>query len=392
MIIRFLFFLLVLGLSTAATAQEPARAPDTDERIARIRAVLAQQLARSPQDRALRFRYAQAAYQSGHFDAAKHHLRILMRSSRLPDELANLQKAYADVVDRSHWSFSGHFSLLPSTNINKTSSNIVFETPLGTAVIPDGDNEESGIGVRFGVGASYEDVLASGQTLNYNFGLTRVHFPAERLRRTDASVGLSWGIRAVGSETRINPSLLRTQYDIGGDDSSSSTRYKVRLSHERYLPKGRAVLGSLSAEYRDYDVQDHQDGPVFGAGVTYRTAVFDRFRLISGVNLTRSNPKRPHLRYTGAALSAELSWPVARLGTFGVSAGLGGREYDGDFTSFDFPRSDRFASVGVSATSPRIKIWGSSPKLSCTYQQGWSNIALYDYRSTDCALTFVRNF
>ena len=88
--------------------------------------------------RAQRFAQAQVTYQTGQYGAAKHHLRLLMHSSRDADELKHLRAAYGTALAASPWSFGLNASFLPSTNINKTSSNEVFHTPLGTFQITDG--------------------------------------------------------------------------------------------------------------------------------------------------------------------------------------------------------------------------------------------------------------
>lgn len=109
-------------------------------------------------------------------------------------------------------------------------------------------------------------------------------------------------------------------------------------------------------------------------------------------NISANTPEQDHLRYIGAFMSGELTRPVQNWGTVGVSIGLGMRQYEGNFPLLGKPREDRSASIGISFRSQKIRVFGSSPKVSCQVQQSWSNVALYDYQSTDCALTFVRNF
>lgn len=143
--------------------------------------------------RAQRFAQAQVAYQTGQYGAAKHHLRILKRSSRDADELKHLQAAFGTALAASPWSFGLNASFLPSTNINKTSSNEVFHTPLGTFQITDGGAEKSVVGLRLGARATHETMLPNGVALSYGLEINRSQFSAKRLNRTDGSVSLSWG-------------------------------------------------------------------------------------------------------------------------------------------------------------------------------------------------------
>jgi len=124
-----------------------AQAEPSQSQIEQVRLITAQQLAQQPTNRLLRFRYAKASYQLGNQDAAKYHLRFMMRTSQSENELKQLTAAYATASADSLWSFGMNLSILPSTNINKTSSNKFFDTLLGKFHIADGGVEKSGAGM-----------------------------------------------------------------------------------------------------------------------------------------------------------------------------------------------------------------------------------------------------
>ncbi len=367
-----------------------ANAADPD--IERIRAATGLQLSRDPENRRLRFAHAQASFQTGEFDAAKFHLRYLLRGSRSEVELRQLQEAYATVAKASPWSFGVNFSILPSTNINRTSSNEIFVTPLGTFRITEGGVEESGVGFRIGGRVAYETPLPSGATLTYGAEINRAQYPTDRLNAFDGTVRVTWGQYTTRGATQVTPFVQRFVYDVADDESANSTRYGLRVSHEYYLSRESSVIGSLSAARQDYDDRDFLDGPVVQGGLTYLAPFAEDYRVKLSASLQSRRPRAEHLRYIGAAISGEVTRPVKGLGQFGINLGLSMREYDGDFPALDEPRSDRGASIGASFQPQRLRVFGSAPKLSCRVQQNWSNVALYDFQFTDCAVTFQRVF
>jgi hypothetical protein len=382
-------FLIACLMAGTAHAQSTSLSQD---QIEQIRRATAYQLSQNPDNRALRFQYAKASYQSERYDAAKYHLQQLMRTSPNARDLQQLQEAYAMVVEESPWSFGLNFSILPSTNVNKTSSNEIFETPLGPLLIVGGGTEESGVGLRYGARANYESPLSSGATLTYGLELNRSQYPADRLNYTDGTVRLTWSKYSLNGRTTITPYATRYVYDVSDGDSSDSTRYGLRVGYEHFLTSDSSIAGSITAERRDYDEKDYLDGSFVSTSLSYQNQISETYHLRLQTSVSASAPQQDHLRYIGVSMSGELTRPVQDWGTVGVSLGLGARQHESDFPLLGEPREDRSASIGMSFRSQQIRVFGSSPKLSCQVQQNWSNVAIYEYRSTDCAVTFERNF
>ena len=382
-------FLIACLMAGAAHAQSTSLSPD---QIEQIRRATAYQLSQSPDNRALRFQYAQVSYQTDRYDAAKYHLQQLMRTSPNARDLQQLQEAYATVVEESPWSFGLNFSILPSTNINKTSSNEIFETPLGPLLIVSGGDEESGVGLRYGARVNYESPLSSGATLTYGLELNRSQYPADRLNETDGTVRLTWSNYSLSGRTTITPYVTRYVYDVSDGDSSDSTRYGLRVGYEHFLTSESSIAGAFTAENRDYDEKDYLDGSFFSTSLSYQNQISETYHLRLQTSVSASTPEQDHLRYIGVSMSGELTRPVQDWGTVGVSLGVGMRQHESNFPLLGEPREDRSASIGMSFRSQQIRVLGSSPKLSCQVQQNWSNVALYEYQSTDCAVTFERNF
>lgn len=381
-----LCILLVCFLGTAAFAELSAR------QIEQVRLITAQQLLQNPDNRPLRFRLAQASFQSGRAADAKFHLRALMRTARQDAELRRLEKAYGLVVKARPVSVGLTFSLLPSSNIAKTSSNEFFDTLLGQFIIRGGGREESGVGLRFGGQINYETVLASGASLTYGFEINRSLYPTERLNGFDGTVSVLWTKRSINGQTRIQPFLRRYIYDEKDEYNAASTRMGVRVSHEYYLGDRRSLTVEVTAELRHYDVLDYLDGPAFNTTLTYQRSLSKSTEMSLLFGVSSSLPEQEHLRYAAATLRGEVSRTFASLGTIGLNAGFDVRDYQGEFPALGKARSDQAASIGVSFRPAGVRVFNTSPKLSCQFQQNWSNVALYDYASTDCAIVFERRF
>lgn len=384
-------FLILSACLAAGPTQAQSEAPPQDQ-IEQIGRITAFQLSQNPENRSLRFRYAQVLYQSGRHGIAKYHLEQLMQTTPNARDLQQLQEAYATVAKDSPWSFGLNFSILPSTNINKTSSSEIFETPLGPLLIVGGGVEESGVGLRYGAKINYETPLSSGALLTHGLELNQSQYPDDRLNNTDGSIRVTWSNYTLSGRTAITPYAKRYMYDAIAGESSDSTHYGVRVDYEHFLTFDSSVTGTVTAERRNYDEKDYLDGSFFSTSLSYQSQLSETYHLRLQTSVNASTPEQDHLRYIGANISGELTQPVQNWGTVGLMLGVGMRQYEGDFPLLGAPREDRSASLGISFRSQKIRVLGSSPKLSCQVQHNLSNVALYQYRSTDCALTFERNF
>lgn len=373
-------------LSSVAFAQSDTYA----DRLQKLRIILAQQLSKDPDNRGLRFKYAQAAYQTGRSDAAKYHLRVLMRTSEESAELDLLRQAYATVVNESPWSFSLNFSILPSTNIKKTSYNEIFETLLGDFKIVGGGEQESGVGAVFGGEVAYSSVLENGVFLDLALNAERYWYPVERFSSYRGQVSASFGWQGLGGFTQVTPYFARSIYPE--DENRDNSRYGARVSHELYLSDSASIKGTVRTELRDYDERDYLDGPFYSAALSFSNR-FDRTLSIRlGGSVSRSEPEQEHLQYTGAALWGEVSKTFSDFGTVGLNASVGGSQYSGLFPAMNEARQDSSYSIGASFSTPRIKLFNATPKVACKFTSNSSNVALYEFTSTDCSLSFEQRF
>jgi hypothetical protein len=68
------------------------------------------------------------------------------------------------------------------------------------------------------------------------------------------------------------------------------------------------------------------------------------------------------------------------------------RDFDSRFPGLAVNRKDQVQDLSLSASHARIQWRGMTPNLKCTVRDHHSNVALYDYKSTDCAITLNHQF
>ena len=380
--------IIVLSCFLLTTAQ----AEQSQSQIEQVRLITAQQLAQQPTNRLLRFRYAKASYQLANQDVAKYHLRVMMRTSQSEKELKQLTAAYATVTADSLWSFGMNLSILPSTNINKVSSNKFFDTSSGRFYIGDGGVEKSGAGIKIGSRLSYQSILPNSVFLTSGFEINRSQYPASRLNNFDASVSLKFEKRYVAGVRQVTPYIQRHLYDASPTTNADSFRYGIKFSNEHYLTSNSSVTGTFSAEYREHDNLSNLNGDFYNTSLSYQGELSKATELALNIRLTHNYPKTEHLKYRGVSLEGVLTRRIGALGIAGINSNLGMRQYQGEFPFLWKTREDRSASIGTSFKALKVEIFDVSPKLSCQIQQNWSNVALYDFKSTDCAIVFEKNF
>ena len=183
---------------------------------------------------------------------------------------------------------------------------------------------------------------------------------------------------------------LRFQFDE--DLTLDRRNVGFNLSRNWWLEDHAQFRVSAVVEDRDYLVDDFMSGPYGRVSLRYSYALDDQSRLGFGAALARSKPQRGHLEYWEGQISADASRRLEEVGTFGIFGRYTMRNYNDIFPATNFIREDKTLILGASYLHPSFKIFGSRPKISCQVERNSSNIALYDYKTTDCGLTFERAF
>lgn len=346
-------------------------------------------LQNNPDHRAARWALSQAAYRAEHYDIASYHVQRLLQSSKSEQDLEILTLALQKITNADPWDVNLSFSLQPSSNIRRYTYNDEFETVLGVFTPTGGGQEESGLGVNLGAGLSYTVNLPDRSRLVFNTRLDHRLYDASDLDQTRLRFGLRHESFAIGHSTTIEP-YFRLRFD----EALTLDRQDVgvHLSRDWWLDRDAHLIVSANFEDRDYLVDDVLSGPFGRVSMRYSYAYDNRTRLGLGVALSRSEPQRDHLKYWSGQFSADISHRFDRIGVVQVFGRYTSSRYDGIFPATNLIRNDDTLTLGVSYQHNTFEIMGARPKVSCQIEKSASNIALYDYETTDCGLTFTRSF
>lgn len=352
-------------------------------------AQLVQTLRDNPENHAARWALAQASFKVGRYDIARYHVERLLRTTSSQANLDTLTEALAKITEADPWGTEFNFALLPSTNIRRLTYNDKFITLLGTFTPTGGGQVESGIGLTFGAGLSYGINLPDSSRLTLSARVDQNVFDSSDLNKTVVQFAAKRDAYAIGRSTTIEP-YARFRLD---ESQSIERRYLgLRLSTRWWSENNKQTQVSLVGENREAPESSASNGPYGSIKVRHSFDLDDRTRFGAEMVLSRSRPEGSYLRYWQHQLSADVSRRFAVLGTVGLFGNVTLRGYDDIFPLTDIIREDESVTLGVSYRPARIEVFGSRPKISCQVEKNASNIALYDYETTDCRITFGRSF
>lgn len=337
---------------------------------------------------------AQSDLQIGNWAKSLARFRWLLLESA-PDAQYEIayQNTIASITNEHPLRFGFDAALLPSTNISKASSHRIFVTDLGEFLIDSAEDRQSGIGLRAGVSATTSHAYKPGRNL-YATGL----LSADIYKQQELQVGqfgLSLGHEWISSGRQINLSLAHNGYvyrDLADRNDPDFTTDTVSLSTYNRLSPRLSLSTQTSVLKAKYQERDYNNGlhSSFQIAPKYRLGSQDALSLKLGVQAV--NIEADHLSYAGGSLG--IFWD--RLERSGIRWSIGlerhWREYDTEFPSLSYQRYDVVSDIILSASHPRITIKGMTPVLRCTLRDHGSNVALYDYNSKDCSVSFNYQF
>ncbi|MBL4874126.1 MAG: DUF560 domain-containing protein [Rhodobacteraceae bacterium] len=327
------------------------------------------------------------------YEAAEFHLRKLIDTDPNP----NVQDAYYSTLDkviREHpIKYDVSFSVLPSTNINNGTKNIYFDTEIGQFTINESGRESSGIGLYFGASTSHRWSLGNGQLLKLTGSLSGMWYEIESLRRIDGKLSLAYRVDESQTHWSVEPYIRKSWYVSSSESSSSDVKaLGISLNYLRQLSEAYSLGVEGLVEDQSYIGKPYMSGP-------FRSTTFKLEHRASADTLYSFNfgvqehqPEAEHLAYQGLSLSAGVTKSWGNSFTTGITVGVGKRDYIQNYTALTFPRMDQFYSIGMSVQNSKLKLFDTIPRINCTYKRNHSNVAFYDYQTTNCQISLTRNF
>jgi len=345
-------------------------------------------LRRDPDHLAARRELAHTLLLNSQYSVARYHFDALMRIET-DERFLRGHRYLLNVIDQKRpFGVIGHFSLLPSTNVNRGTTNLTFDTSLGEFVIDPSSQAESGIGIRLGASGFVRLHATRQSRLVLNWGVFATAYEAGDYGRQDASLALSYERGTKLGKWYASPFVQKHWADDDSDSDVLGLRFGVthRLSKRTQLDLG------LRHEERSYASRNYQSGAFDAISLQFTHQLKPSLSLNWGLGYEQSKPEAAHLKYEGVRAFAGLSkaWAGGLQTRFGFEAGT--RGYGGDYPLTGARRDDRFYSVSVRFRNTRLQVGGVVPQLSCTHLINQSNIAFFDYKASECQLSVSRNF
>ncbi len=286
--------------------------------------------------------------------------------------------------------WSGSFALVPSTNVNRGSGEETLGGLIG--VIPEESRADSGIGVQAGLSAYYKFRPDAATRITLNTSVQGTKYDNTSYDRLSVTLRpVLERVTSIGKFT-VSPFVSRTFRT----DDQDLTRFGISAGFERPLGN-RTTLGlTASHESRNYLKSEPSDGTFFDATAILSYRIASNVKAQGGVRFERSLTEEAYLAYNGYGMIAGLDNRWHSGVTTSVSAIAGVRNFDADFplilVTDPFPREDKYYRLSISGRYDKFRPFGFEPIASCSYLRNLSNIALYDYRVTECGLSFSRSF
>lgn len=305
------------------------------------------------------------------------------------DEMREGYRRFLNVIDQNKaFGLTGFLSITPSTNLNRGTTNSVFDTSLGKFVIDQDSQAKSGLGAQFGVSGYFRHLLDPTRRVALTWSLSGTQYEQERYNSAVGSIALSYEQILDSGSWFLTPYYRVSVRKDDGDRDAKGISFGLnhRLNHRVQISVG------LLHEYQDYVVQKHQDGSFTSGSITLTYQISPSVSLGGGLGFEHSSPEAEHLRYDASKIFLGMSkaWKGGLRTSFGLEYGL--RDFSGIFPLTTSSRHEDFYQLSVGVQHSRINIQGFTPMLSCFYARNRSNIAFYDYDATECQATVSRNF
>lgn len=286
------------------------------------------------------------------------------------------------------YGFSGHFAVLPSTNINRGTDRSIFDAALGSFVIDPASQSQSGVGVEVGVSGFARQDLGDGQRLLLEASVSGQKYTNAGYDSVSGSLSARFDQKADWGGWFVNPFFNVALRADAGDVYAPGVRVgaDIRLSEQDRL----SVVASH--EVRFFPEASYRDGAFTSAVASLSHQVDPSLVFSLGYAYERARPEAAHLQYDGRKgfARATKGWDGGLITGFGVEAGT--RGFVGDFPLTAGPREDSFYKVDAALSHREISVMGFTPKLGCSYTVNASNIAFYDYDAADCRVGLTRDF
>lgn len=303
--------------------------------------------------------------------------------------MQNGYRRFLSVIDQNRPSGVGmQFSLLPSSNINKGTSNTVFDSALGDFIIGPSMQAESGLGARFGLSGFFRHLVSPLSKVEINWAIFGTKFGNGVYDSIEKALSISYEKRTLTGQWSLEGYARHGRRNGGEEVRTLGGRYEFSKS----ISADNSVAFLVSHEYRNYPLTAYRNGPITRSAISI-THQFDAGLSVSGgIQSESSQPDTEHLQYISYETFGRISkvWNDETHATVGFR--MGGREFSGVYPLTNISRLDSYSGFDFSVNNNRIQYLGFTPKLSCAFNSNSSNVSFFDFSAADCSVRVSKEF
>jgi tetratricopeptide (TPR) repeat protein len=322
------------------------------------------------------------------YEAAEYHLELLIETDQNERNIPQYRGTQRRILAEKPYGITGSFSIVPSSNINRGTTNDVFSTGIGDFTIAEQGKQTAGTSIKASVSAFRRFALEDGNTFTLNGSIDGSKNLDDDGSSYTLTLGSDYKNRTETGYWQLSPEASLNY--VAGEKSN----YAVGLDYTlvRQSSQKNIWTYALGGYRRDFYADDYRDGLFWNSSVSLRRLISPSLSIRGKVALGAGLPERDDLHYSDYSASVDVykSWPSG----WRTSAGLqfDYRPYAENFTAVDFPREDRGRTLRVSLLNSNISFQGYSPNLGCSFKSVESNIAFYDYSVRECGIGITRRF
>jgi tetratricopeptide (TPR) repeat protein len=351
--------------------------------------LLEQALRLKPNDLRIRRELAHTLYLANKLSKATYQLNRLIYTD--PNPL--LRRAYRSLKSKigkqRPFEWQTYFSIEPSTNVNRGSTQDSFSTVLGDLDIDEDSRATSGVGVTAGLSGSFQ-LRASGRSLTrLSLTYSKTVYSEEPQFNFDRSIIAIVHRFDIGQTAWTIAPFKRNEFR---QDQSDSSALGLTIAAKHFFNAKTRLSLATTFEDRTFDASTGNNGSFKTFFAALEHDLSPTFSLGGKLALEQSRPKTEHINYDGISvtLSATKYWPGGFVGKASVYAGH--RGFDGTIPLTTIQRSDDYWGIGASVKMNRWFIGSLSPVVRCRYEKNGSNAALFDFDAFGCGLHLTRTF
>jgi len=322
---------------------------------------------------------AQTLFLMGDYAAARFHFRELLESDRREGVTQQYANALRQIEQRTPSGVSASFAIVPSTNINRGTTNTYIQSDDPTSgTISDSGKETSGIGMQIGVSGFYKipraqgglyTLTASATQVLYSETIYNVFQPTLAIRFENGNEAGIWSWEVFARRTyrrdTIEPNAINPT-------NRSANSFGLSFSGRRALGGANILTYSTLLQHTEYDGPKEpnykslevQSGPSATFKLGLQRNLNNTTALNGGITLGRGLPKAVSFKYRTAGIDVGVSktWKGGWATYVGAETGL--RWYDADFGFTGMKRNDRYLTLTASVLNSTLSWNGFSPRVS----------------------------